>query len=72
MEEHLGDRIRSARVRLRMTQADLARQIGISTTAMNAIEMGTTDPRASRILAIATALKVSTDFLLGRKELCHG
>ena len=68
MAETLGDRIRLARARVRMTQAELARRIGISTTAMNAIEGGDTDPRASRIRAIADVLEVSTDYLLGRKS----
>jgi transcriptional regulator with XRE-family HTH domain len=66
MTESLGDRIRQARARLRLTQAELARRIGISTTAMNAIESGDTDPRASRITALADVLDVSTDYLLGR------
>jgi len=47
-----------------MSQAELARQIGISPTSMNAIEAGTTDPRASRIKRIAEVLDVSTDYLL--------
>jgi len=67
-EETLGDRIRLARTRMRMNQAELARRIGISTTSMNQMEMGTTDPRASRIKAIAEVLGVSTDYLLDRKE----
>ena len=66
MKETLGDRIRQARARLRLTQAELARRIRISTTAMNAIESGDTDPRASRITALADVLGVSTDYLLGR------
>ena len=70
MEETLGDRIRLARARLRISQAELARRIGISTTSMNAIESGQTDPRASRIKAMADVLHVSADYLLGRKE--HG
>jgi len=65
MVETLGDRIRQARARLRMTQAELARRIGISLTAMNAIESGDTDPRASRVKAMAEVLGVSTDYLLG-------
>ena len=65
MSETLGDRIRGARARLRMTQAELARQIGISATAMNAIEADEADPRASRILKIAEVLDVSPDYLLG-------
>ena len=64
MHETLGDRIRIARARWHMSQAELARQIGISTTAMNAIETGGADPRASRIKRIAEVLGVSTDYLL--------
>ena len=71
MAEHLGDRIRLARTRLRLSQAELARRIGISTTAMNQIEMGVTDPRASRIKAIAEVLNVSTDYLFGRGEVAE-
>jgi transcriptional regulator with XRE-family HTH domain len=66
MTQTLGDRIRQARARLRLTQAELARRIGISTTAMHAIESGDTDPRASRVVAMADVLEVSTDYLLGR------
>lgn len=69
MESHLGDRIRMARMRRRLSQAELARRIGISTNAMNQMEMGITDPRASRIKAIAEVLGVTTDFLLGRGEV---
>jgi len=65
MKEMLGDRIRIARARLHITQAELARRIHISATAMHAIESGGADPRASRIAALAAVLGVSTDYLLG-------
>ena len=68
MELTLADRIRIARARLHITQAELARRIGISTTAMNAIESGGADPRASRITALARELHVSPDYLLGYEE----
>jgi len=60
----LGTRIRKAREHVDISQAELARRIGISKNAMNAIEAGDTDPRASRIVAIAQELGVSTDALL--------
>jgi transcriptional regulator with XRE-family HTH domain len=60
----LGTRIRKAREQVDISQAELARRIGISKNAMNAIEAGATDPRASRIVAIAQELGVSTDALL--------
>jgi transcriptional regulator with XRE-family HTH domain len=69
MPETLGDRIRKARVKYGMSQVELARRIGISGNAMNLIECGKTpDPAASRIKAIADVLRVSADYLLGRKE----
>lgn len=69
MGEPLGDRIRKARLRYGMSQTELAKRVGISKTAMNQIEMGeTTDPRMSRIRAIADILGVSMDYLAGRKD----
>jgi transcriptional regulator with XRE-family HTH domain len=59
----LGTRIRKAREQAHISQAELARRIGISKQAMNAIEGGATDPRASRIVAISQELGVSTDAL---------
>jgi DNA-binding XRE family transcriptional regulator/ribosomal protein S27AE len=49
-----------------MQQIELARRIGISGNALNQIERGGIDPRASRIKAIADVLDVSADYLLGR------
>jgi transcriptional regulator with XRE-family HTH domain len=66
MSETMGDRIRGARARKRLNQAELARMVGISANAMNAIEADEVDPRASRILRIAQILEVSTDYLFGR------
>jgi transcriptional regulator with XRE-family HTH domain len=69
MSESLGERIRKARIRYGMSQAELARRIKVSLNTMNKIEAGETpDPRASRIRAIADVLGVSADYLLGREE----
>jgi len=67
-ETTLGDRIRMQRARLRMSQGELAKRIGISLTSMNAIETGNVDPRASRIKKLAEVLGVSTDYLLGHGD----
>ena len=61
---HLGQRIRQAREQAQVSQVELARRIGISANALCSIEAGETDPRASRIVAIAQELGVSTDALL--------
>jgi transcriptional regulator with XRE-family HTH domain len=52
-----------------MSQAELARRIGVSKNAMNEIEMNKTlNPGALQVKAIATALRVSTDYLLGLED----
>jgi len=66
MAETLGSRIRQARDHYGMSQAELARRIGISATALNQIESGkTSDPGVTRIVKIAETLGVSADLLLG-------
>jgi transcriptional regulator with XRE-family HTH domain len=65
MTKTLGSRIREARDRYGMSQAELARRIGISNTALNQIESGKTqNPGVAYIVAIARVLGVSTDSLL--------
>lgn len=69
MAETLGDRIRKARIQYGMSQAELARRIGVSKNTMNLIESGKTpDPAVSRIRAIADILGISMDYLAGRKD----
>lgn len=60
----LGDRLRQARERVGLSQIELARRIGLSKNAMNSIETGDADPRASWMVAIAQEFGVSTDVLL--------
>jgi transcriptional regulator with XRE-family HTH domain len=70
MTEKLGARIRKARERYGMSQAELARRIHISKNSMNMIESGKTpDPSALKVKAIADTLRVSTDYLLGREDV---
>jgi transcriptional regulator with XRE-family HTH domain len=67
MAERLGDRVRKARERYGMSQAELA--IGVSKNTMNLIESSKTpDPAASKVEAIADVLQVRADYLLGREE----
>ncbi|MFG1179004.1 helix-turn-helix transcriptional regulator [Xanthobacter versatilis] len=51
--------IRGARAMLGLTQADLAKAAGISATALNNIERGSADPKASTLLAIQKALEAA-------------
>lgn len=49
--------IRGARAMLGLTQAEVATRAGISTTGLNNIERGLSDPKASTLLAIQRVLE---------------
>lgn len=53
------EQIRGARAMLGLTQAELARRAGISTTGLNNIERGGVDPKASTLRAIQVALEAA-------------
>jgi len=65
----IGARVKAAREQCGIHQAELARRVGCSVNALSMLEHDAiTDPRASRIIGIAKALKVSADYLLGLQE----
>lgn len=69
MEQTIGQRVRLARERRGMTQAELARRVEASVNAINMLEQGKIwDPRASRIIGIARVLKVRAGYLLGLED----
>ena len=51
-----------------MTQAEIARQLGISRAGVNAWEMGLSVPSTSYIVELAQKFGVSTDYLLGVED----
>jgi transcriptional regulator with XRE-family HTH domain len=68
MAESLGMRIKLARTRRGLNQAELARAIGISKNSMNLIERDRRSPAFRWVQKIAEVLNVSLDYLGGRKE----
>jgi transcriptional regulator with XRE-family HTH domain len=68
MKESLGMRIKLARTRRGLNQAELARAIGISKNSMNLIERDLSSPAFVWIQKIAETLNVSLDYLGGRKD----
>ena len=68
MKESLGMRIKLARTRRGLNQAELARAIGISKNSMNLIERDRRSPAFRWVQKIAEVLNVSLDYLGGRKE----
>lgn len=63
--QEVGKVIREARMRLRISQERLGELTGVSRSAVNQWEAGTTTPEADRLPRIAAALKLSGSALLG-------
>ena len=64
----LVDRIKTLRESAGLTQAEVARQLGISRSGVNAWEMGLSVPSTQYIVELAKYFNVSTDYLLGMKN----
>jgi transcriptional regulator with XRE-family HTH domain len=62
----LGDRIREARKALKLNQVDLAARLGTTQGVVSMWETGARKPTIKGLAALATALDVTTDWLLGR------
>jgi transcriptional regulator with XRE-family HTH domain len=61
----VASRIKHLREQQSMTQAELAKQLGITRSSVNAWEMGISVPSTQYIVELANIFKVSTDYLLG-------
>ncbi len=60
----ISDRIKDLRELNNMTQAELARQLGITRSSVNAWEIGISIPSTQYIVELAQTFGVSTDYLL--------
>jgi transcriptional regulator with XRE-family HTH domain len=67
-----GDRLRIARDNNKLTQDDLARDLGFGETQVNKYENNKNDPSAEVIVRLAKRLNVSADWLLGLTNDPHG
>lgn len=69
----IGPRIRAAReaVKPELTQADLARRLGVSSAQMWTWEAGRRVPRLPTLTRIADCLEVSLDYLLRGEVLAQ-
>lgn len=61
----IGERIKQARLKAECTQQQLADMIGVAKSTVTGYEEGTREPDSLKINAIAKALNVSGDYLLG-------
>ncbi len=64
MIEMIADRIKVLREKHGLTQAELARKLGITRSGVNAWEMGLTVPSTQYIVELSLLFSVSTDYLL--------
>jgi transcriptional regulator with XRE-family HTH domain len=64
-----GERLALIRKRRKMTQRQLAERIGCQPSDIHRLESGLVrDPHMSRLVALAQALQVSTDWLSGLRD----
>jgi transcriptional regulator with XRE-family HTH domain len=65
----LGERIALLRRRHRLTQQQLAARLGVAQSEIHRLERGgVKDPHMSRVVALAQALHVTTDWLVGLRD----
>lgn len=57
----LGERLRAARMRREMTQADLAARVGVSVPTIAKLESGDTSTSFSTVLRVLAALGLEAD-----------
>lgn len=65
----LGDRITLIRKKKKITQAFLAKALGVAVDTLNAYEQDEVKPTYDHLLDIANALNVSLDLLTGRTDV---
>lgn len=61
----IADKIKSLRENQNKTQSELAKQLGITRSSVNAWEMGISVPSTQYVVELAHIFKVSADYLLG-------
>lgn len=62
-------RLKARRRELGMTQAGLAAKAGISPTAICHYEAGAREPSSDTLIRLCEALKISMDYLFGKKRM---
>lgn len=64
----IADRIKQLREESGLSQAQLAKQLHVTRSSVNAWEMGLSMPTVQYIVELARLFRVRTDYLLGMEE----
>ena len=64
----LGKRIKAIRMENNITQAELAKEINVTRSAVALWETDKTDPDIENIIELAKFFKITTDYLLGLED----
>ena len=65
MRTIISERIKALREQAGITQADLARQLHVTRSSVNAWEQGISVPSTQLLVELANQFSISTDYLLG-------
>jgi ribosome-binding protein aMBF1 (putative translation factor) len=63
-----AERLRAARELRKMSQSDLAEKTGLMPSAVSHFETGRRSPSFANLKGLSDALKVTTDYLIGRSD----
>ncbi len=61
----LAEKIQELRGKMQISQAELARRLGVTRSSVNAWEMGLSVPTTQFVVEMAKIFSVSTDYILG-------
>src|SRR5271170_5704030 len=68
MADIFAERLRAARELRKMSQSDLAKEADLQPSAVSHFETGRRSPSFANLKALSDALKVTTDYLIGRTD----
>ena len=68
MKENISTRLTELRKEHSLSQAKLAKHIGVTQKAIDFWEKGINEPKASYIIKLADYFKVTTDYILGIED----
>lgn len=65
---YFSERIKTLREQFHLTQAELARELDVTRSSVNAWEMGISLPSVPKLVQLAERFHISTDYLLGIEQ----